>query len=90
MMENSIRNNYGKCKIKMSKKSAQELKKLVPRGCPFPNYSLFDLLNDFIESYYWKICGCGEVSLSDFIRKLQSENYDKAIAYGDAMIAILN
>lgn len=67
----------------------KKLNRLVPIGCPFKNYSMFDLLLDWITMYDWIIYGMGEISLVDFIEILKKRGYDKVLAYGDVMINIL-
>lgn len=67
----------------------KKLNRLVPIGCPFKNYSMFDLLLDCITMYDWIIYGMGEISLVDFIEILKKRGYDKVLAYGDVMINIL-
>lgn len=67
----------------------KKLNRLVPVGCPFKNYSMFDLLVDWITMYDWIIYGMGEISLVDFIEILKKRGYDKVLAYGDAIINIL-
>lgn len=67
----------------------KKLNRLVPIGCPFKNYSMFDLLLDWITMYDWIIYGMREISLVDFIEILKKRGYDTVLAYGDVMINIL-
>lgn len=67
----------------------KRLSRLVPVGCPFKNYSILDLLVDWITMYDWIVYGRGEISLVDFIEILKKRGYDKALVYGDAIINIL-
>ena len=67
----------------------ETLSRLVPVGCPFKNYSMFDLLVDWITMYDWIIYGMGEISLVDFIEILKKRGYDMVLAYGNAIINIL-
>ena len=67
----------------------ETLSRLVPVGCPFKNYSMFDLLVDWITMYDWIIYGMGEISLVDFIEILKKRGYDTVLAYGNAIINIL-
>ena len=67
----------------------ETLSRLVPVGCPFKNYSMFDLLVDWITMYDWIIYGMGEISLVDFIEILKKRGYATVLAYGDAIINIL-
>ena len=67
----------------------ETLSRLVPVGCPFKNYSMFDLLVDWITMYDWIIYGMGEISLVDFIEILKKRGYVNVLAYGNAIINIL-
>ena len=67
----------------------KKLNRLVPVGCPFKNYSMFDLLVDWITMYDWIIYGMGEISLVDFIEILKKRGYATVLAYGNAIINIL-
>ena len=90
-MENSIQTMANDItKISISQSIKEKLCKRFPAGCPFEDYSLYNLLEDFIEMYSWIIKGKGKISLIEFIKILQKHKYDKAIIYGDAIINILN
>lgn len=67
----------------------KKLNRLVPVGCPFKNYSMFDLLVDWMTMYDWIIYGMGKISLVDFIEILKKRGYATVLAYGDAIINIL-
>ena len=67
----------------------ETLSRLVPVGCPFKNYSMFDLLVDWVTMYDWIIYGMGEISLVDFIEILKKRGYATVLAYGNAIINIL-
>ena len=83
-MNNYIINNYEVTKLVLTEKSLSKLKALRPTGCPYANYSLFDLLQDFMAEYCWKVLG--KNSIKEFIEKLQWEGYTKAVVYGSAII----
>ena len=38
-----------------------------PLGCPFPNYTYFDLLKDLINMYDWKLSFNKGYTLSEFL-----------------------
>lgn len=71
----------------LSKKAADFLKSEKPKGCPYNNYTLQDLLWDLIKMYDWKMYGFKVVLISDFIRLLQSEGNSYACMYGDKIIS---
>lgn len=75
--------------VTISKQAAERLNSYTPKGCPHSDYTLLDLLRDFIQAYDWKITRGETMSLSDFIRLLQSENYAYAIVYGNDMIQFM-
>ena len=79
----------GSLSVTISKQAAERLDSYTPKGCPHSDYTLLDLLRDFIQAYSWKITRGAIMSLSDFIRLLQTENYAHAIVYGETMIRII-
>ena len=87
-MNNLIKKTPYSTKINLSHETVKNLKSYTPKGCPFQNYTLFDLLMDFIEMHSWKICGV--LGVNDFIRVLQDEKYDKAVVYGNAILSCLS
>ena len=72
-----------------SGKTANILNTYTPKGCPFDNYTLLDLVKDFIIMYGWKICRGQSMSLNDFIRLLQHDGIEKAIVYGNDIISLV-
>ena len=79
----------GSLSVTISKQTAERLDSYIPKGCPHSDYTLLDLLRDFISAYNWKIERGHTMSLSDFIRQLQAENYANAVIYGEAMMRII-
>ena len=75
--------------VTISKQAAERLNCYKPKGCPHSDYTLLDLLRDFIQAYSWKIDRGHTISLSDFIRLLQTENYTHAIVYGNDIIQLM-
>ena len=75
--------------VTISKQAAERLDSYTPKGCPHSNYTLLDLLNDFIQAYSWKIDRGHTIRLNDFIRQLQVENYAHAVVYGNDMMRII-
>lgn len=85
-MENYIISKYENTRLFLSRKAAESLEKYAPKGCPFKEYTLLDLVKDLL-AYSWKVTG--KISISDYIRLLQAEGYAKAIMYGNAIIECL-
>ena len=79
----------GNLTVTISKQAVERLDSYKPKGCPHSDYTLLDLLSDFIQAYDWKITRGQTISLSDFIRLLQVENYAHAVVYGEAMMRII-
>ena len=79
----------GSLSVTISKQAAERLDSYKPKGCPHSDYTLLDLLKDFIQAYDWKITRGQTLSLSDFIRLLQTENYSHAVVYGETMMRII-
>ena len=79
----------GSLSVTISKQTAERLDSYKPKGCSHSDYTLLDLLKDFIQMYGWKITRGQTISLNDFIRLLQTENYVHAIVYGNDMMRII-
>lgn len=79
----------GSLSVTISQQAAERLNSYTPKRCPHSDYTLLNLLKDFIQAYDWKIERGQTISLMDFIRLLQAENYAHAIVYGDAMMRII-
>lgn len=88
-MENYIIVNYnGDTKVSITNKSAEALKQYKPCGCPFKDYTLMDLLKDFVNMYGWILDKGKRISLSDFIEACKQKDI-KAETYGNAMVQLL-
>lgn len=85
-MRSYIKASYTGNQLILSRAAAEMLNTFEPKGCPFSNYTLLDLLKDLYEMYSWRIQQ--DMSVMDFIEMLK-EFSDKAQAYGDEMILIL-
>lgn len=87
-----MENNYiiikydGTSHVKMFTKTKEFLQKVKPKGCPFCDYSMLDLLLDWVSMYSWQIERNKKMSLADFVRKIRT---DGTYIYKDAMIRIL-
>lgn len=88
-MNTITRKISGSLSVTISQQAAERLNSYTPKGCPHSDYTLLDLLRDFIQAYDWKITRGETMSLSDFIRLLQTENYTHAIVYGNDMIQLM-
>lgn len=79
----------GDLKVSLSQQAAERLNSYTPKRCPHSDYTLLNLLRDFIQAYDWKITRGETMSLSDFIRLLQTENYVHALVYGNDIIQLM-
>lgn len=52
-------------------------------------YTLYDLLQDLINMYSWKINRGYTIPITEFIKQLQNEKYIKAIVYGNDIIRLI-
>ena len=66
--------------------TAEKLNSFTPEGCPFPNYTLLDLLKDLVQMYSWKISK--DTTAADFIEMLMQEDVH-AVSYGKEIIDLL-
>lgn len=83
------RNINGTIKASISRDTAERLNQYTPKNCPFDDYTLLDLLRDFIQAYSWKITRGTTMSIKAFIKHLQREGYDNAMTYGDDIINLI-
>ena len=88
-MENFIIVDFrGNTKVSITQKAVDNLKKFMPNGCPFENYSMLDLLKDWINMYSWQLVQRNkQVSLVDFIKNINGDG--KVLLYGQTMIDLL-
>ena len=77
-MQNYIINTYNKIKMELQPEKVETMKKYTPRGCPFKNYNMLDLLIDFINMYSWKLENNRAYTVIEFLNTL---NDIKAITY---------
>lgn len=87
---NTIEHNInGSVRISISMATVENLSQYTPKGCPFDNYTLWDLLRDFVQAYSWKITRGTTMRIKTFIERLQREGYDKAMTYGNDIIKLI-
>ena len=85
-MTNYIKANYNGSQLILTERTARLLNQYEPKGCPFPNYTLLDLLKDLVNMYSWKIST--DTTATDFVEMLMKEEAHAA-AYGQDIINIL-
>ena len=78
----------GKIHVSIEQKAMENLKSYRPNGCPFENYSMLDLLKDWVNMYSWQIVQRNkQISLVDFIKNINGDG--KVLLYGQTMIDLL-
>ena len=78
----------GKIHVSITQKAMENLKSYRPNGCPFENYSMLDLLKDWVNMYSWQIVQRNkQISLVDFIKNINGDG--KVLLYGQTMIDLL-
>ena len=87
---NIIERNYSGCySMKLNKAIATELNSYKPKRCPFNEYTLLDLLQDWFKAYSWELSD-KITTIENFIKMLQNNGESKALVYGNDMITIIN
>lgn len=79
-MNNYIINGYNNSHLTLNRATVDGLKNATPKGCPFDNYTLLDLLIDLINMYSWKLDRGKKYSINYF---LEMTNDIKALTYKD-------
>lgn len=77
---------HGKSTVSISTKTKEFLENVKPKGCPFLDYSMFNLLEDWIKMYSWQMERNKKIPLIEFIRQIVT---DGKYIYKDAMIRSL-
>lgn len=88
-MENFIVIDFrGNTKVSITQKVMENLKTFKPNGCPFEDYSMLDLLKDWVNMYSWQIVNRNkQIPLADFIKSINGDG--KVLLYGESMINLL-
>ena len=76
----------GTTHVSKKKKTKELLEKVKPSGCPFYDYSMFNLLSDWIQMYSWQMERNKKIPLAEFVRKIRT---DGKWIYKDSIINIL-
>lgn len=76
----------GTAHVSILTKTKEFLERVKPKGCPFCDYSMFNLLSDWIQMYSWQMKKNKRIPLIDFVKEIRTDG--KQI-YKDSMINIL-
>lgn len=78
----------GNTKVSITQKAMENLKTFKPKGCPFEDYSMLDLLKDWVNMYSWQIVNRNkQTPLVDFIESINGDS--KVLLYSEAMINLI-
>ena len=78
----------GNTKVSITQKVMKNLKTFKPKGCPFEDYSMLDLLKDWVNMYSWQIANRNkQIPLADFIKSINGDG--KVLLYGESIINLL-
>lgn len=83
---NTIKHDHLGDTLRLSAKAKTALEKYTPKGCPFKDYTLCDLLFDWVKMYGWMISG--EISVKKFVGMIKDRDV-KAEVYGDVICRII-
>ena len=78
----------GNTKVSITQKAMENLKTFKPKGCPFEDSSMLDLLKDWVNMYSWQIVQMNkQIALADFVKNINGDG--KVLLYGQTMIDLL-
>lgn len=76
---------YGNGHISIDRKIKKLLEGAKPKGCPFYDYTMFDLLSDWIKMYSWQLQRNKKIALTDFIKWIRVDGKE---IYKELMISL--
>lgn len=76
----------GTTHVSILTKTKEFLERVKPKDCPFYDYSMFNLLDDWIHMYSWQMERNKKIPLAEFVQKIRTDG--KRI-YKDSLISIL-
>ena len=65
---NTITRKINGIDASISNKAAERLSEYVPRGCPFKDYTLLDLLKDLVRMYGYNLEWYQTMTMTEFIQ----------------------
>lgn len=75
----------GNAHISIDRKIKKLLESVKPKGCPFYDYTMFDLLSDWIKMYSWQLQRNKKIALTDFIKWIRVDGKE---IYKESMISL--
>ena len=77
----------GNAHISIDRKIKKLLVSVKPKGCPFYDYNMFDLLSDWIKMYSWQLQRNKKIALTDFIKWIRVDGKE---IYKEPMISLFD
>lgn len=77
----------GNAHISIDRKIKKLLENVKPKGCPFYDYNMFDLLSDWIKMYSWQLQRNKKIALTDFIKWIRVDGKE---IYKEPMISLFD
>lgn len=77
----------GNAHISIDRKIKNLLESVKPKGCPFYDYNMFDLLSDWIKMYSWQLQRNKKIALTDFIKWIRVDGKE---IYKEPMISLFD
>ena len=75
----------GSARISIDRKTKKLLESVKLKGCPFYDYTMFDLLSDWIKMYSWQLQRNKKIALTDFIKWIRVDGKE---IYKELMISL--
>lgn len=76
-----------KIDVSITEEVVANLKAHKPKGCLFYNYSMWDLLKDWIAMYSWQMPMNTPIRIEEFVKAIDGDG--KVSLYGEDMIYLL-
>lgn len=77
----------GNAHISIGRKIKKLLESVKPKDCPFYDYTMFDLLSDWIKMYSWQLQRNKKIALTDFIKWIRVDGKE---IYKEPMISLFD
>lgn len=75
----------GNAHVSIDRRTKKLLEGVKPKGCPFYDYTMFNLLSDWIKMYSWQLQRNKKIPLTDFIRWIRTDGKE---IYKESMISL--
>ena len=76
---------YGNAHVSINIRTKKLLESVKPKGCPFYDYTMFNLLSDWIKMYSCQLQRNKKILLTDFIKWIRTDGKE---IYKESMISL--